>query len=395
MTGTAVAAVLERILPRAAADILAVLIAGEVYDLTQLCGTDPPTDPTLTAQDVADALNYADPVTWIAGVAKVRQWFKSFYWYTVCECTGGSTPGAPTPSSPGDVVSNDPGIPSGPAGARCWDVTDSVEITNTPTINDIPQFLPATATTTKANTPVTGHTATLYTIPTGANNLVTVLTKTQVDPADSLVLELNFWNASLTPVATYEFGQGSALFAGFEQDFAIPPTATWWYLWCATSSATISAKFSMEFAFACQGQSPSTPITPCCPPDANLEARLNAIMGMVTSIYQSLPTPIVSLSDGTAHTGLTGAGTVTFAGDPLAVRVELTTIPASLGRDLASPAFLFDAGYLVPVIAGDPLREMRIVYQTQQVWLRALTDQVGYKLAPGVVATITELLRGP
>lgn len=86
---------------------------------------------------------------------------------------------------------------------------------------------------------------------------------------------------------------------------------------------------------------------------------------------------------------------MTLVDAAIAVRVELTTLPATLGVEGPSPDFVFDAGYVVPVVAGTPLREQRIVYSSQQFWLDNLVDQVGYKLHPGVVATITELTRGP
>ena len=106
--------------------ILAPAIAGATWDLTQVCSTDPPADPGLTAQDALDILNFADPSVSLPAVAKARQWFLSWYWYIVCQCSTISTPAPPTPSNPGDVGSTNPGLPSGPAVA-CWQASVTVD----------------------------------------------------------------------------------------------------------------------------------------------------------------------------------------------------------------------------------------------------------------------------
>ena len=120
------------------------------------------------------------------------------------------------------------------------------------------------------------------------------------------------------------------------------------------------------------------------------------IIGYLQSIFQSLPSPLSSYATGTVHAGLSGNGHIPLAGDALAALVNITTDPATLGADVGDPTFLFDRGYITPIINFGPVRgETRLVHNPQVYVLPALTEQIGYSLHPGVTISITELLRGP
>jgi len=75
--------------------------------------------------------------------------------------------------------------------------------------------------------------------------------------------------------------------------------------------------------------------------------------------------------------------------------VTLTTIPARLGEAAGDPTRIFDAGYVTTITAEAPQTTTRLTFGEQLILLPQLTEQIGYSLGAGVVATITEITRGP
>lgn len=378
------------------AAILAPIIAPTVLELTTFCTTDPPADPGIDGTDIIAATNFTDPLNAIAAQDKIRQWFMANYWYTVCECTSASTPAAPGFSSPTTPPSSNPGLPPGVTGQLCWDITDTVTLGTSSGVIELPQFIPDGAQHGIVNQPVTGHTGIARAMPAGVNSGFTVLTIDHTDPTHSEDITISFYNASNTLVGITQIWDGPSTVTDFRNSFTVPSGATQWIVWASNPSTTEQFTFTMRFAFACSGQSSNNPTTPCCPPDPLVESKLDQIMQLLVSVFQSLPSAPSSYSDGTAHTGLSGNGTVTLAADVLAVRVNITTDPANLGTSSGTPTPLFDRGFIVPIVNAAPIRaDTRLIYNPQMFPLPALTEQIGYSLHPGVVATITELLRGP
>jgi hypothetical protein len=378
------------------AAILAPIIAPTVYNLTTFCATDPPADPVLTGSDIIAASNWTDPASALAAQSKIRQWFDSNYWYQVCECTGATTPSPPTLSDPGPVSTN-PGLPTGATGSLCWDTTQSVSVPASVVNYLAPQFIPNGSFILKNNTPVTGMTNThAYAIPSGANNLFSILTISQIDPTQPATIDVQFYTSAGSPISAWHIWDSALTTSNFRQTFAIPGTAAYWFVWAANGSSTMSFDFTMEFGFSCAGQSPDSPNSPCCPPDPLLENKLEQILGMVTSIFQSLPAPLSSYAEGTAHAGLSGHGTVTLSSSQcLAVRIDVTTLPSRLGELTGTPVVIFDAGFVSPVTPEGPLAGQRLTYSTQVFLMPPLAAQLDYSLAGGMVVTVTELTAGP
>jgi hypothetical protein len=379
------------------AALLAPFIASEVYDLTTFCVIDPPADPGLTAQDLIDVTNFIDPTVSIPALAKVRQWFNSWYWYQVCHCTTTTTPAASTPSNPGGTSPNG-GLPTSSVGAKCWDsqqdwpfdppyqtIRDNVLLwpDGEPLHNNsgdryLPKPLPQSITYIGIYNPsgtnqgdnvfiqidwfdVTGHV--IRTDKTGVTDR----------PPNHLTRTLN-----VTPPSNADSVQFGAGVTG------------------ATAGPSPTGSITLRVQMFCSGQSPITPNSPCCPPDPSVEQRLNQILGLITSIYQSLPTRLTSYAEGASHAGLSGSGTVTLASSSaIAIRVNLTTVPAYLGRTSGTPTLLFDAGWITPVTSEGPVSGLPIEWVTQLVPLDPLTVSVDYTLAAGVIASFLELTAGP
>lgn len=182
----------------------------------------------------------------------------------------------------------------------------------------------------------------------------------------------------------------------FTANFAVPSNAAFWAIWTNDNVANSPAVLSGELKFFCSSQPQGSLNTSCCPPDPSLTALLQQLQSMVEAIYQAVGVPLHSYADGTAHTGLSGGGTVTLSEAAIAVRVNLTTDPASLGQAAGDPTFLYDRGFVVPIVNSAPIRnDVRLVYNPQMYLLPELTEQIGYYFHPGVVATVTELTAGP
>jgi len=115
---------------------------------------------------------------------------------------------------------------------------------------------------------------------------------------------------------------------------------------------------------------------------------------MVTLIQrQAVPFAYVA---STAHSGLSGAGSLSISG-LLGIKVAVTTLPAQLGSQGTSPAEYFDMGWLTfGTLDGYP--QSYRLERSAQILLPNLCSaftSLDYDLHPGVVVTITELLREP
>ncbi len=99
---------------------------------------------------------------------------------------------------------------------------------------------------------------------------------------------------------------------------------------------------------------------------------------------------------GAAHSGLIGSGTIAVAGI-LGVSVALTTVPATWGSTSDVPRRLVPkVGSLVLATANGNEDEQQLHYDQELVLgISAAVTSIKYSLRPGIVATITPLVREP
>jgi hypothetical protein len=381
---------------------LAVAAAGYIglvnYDLTTFCANDPPPMPTPTAADWAALLNPSAGAGHLAAVQEFLDLIGNLVWPVFCECASGTTPGPPAlPTPPTDLPTVNPtGLPTGTAQQPCWDHSDNFTTTPSATYQDVTSlFVPYNATVTVTAPGGAETTTTAALIPTGVTQYTTDIHVTTPAPPDpGLALEVLLFNAAGTLVHRETLWSGNS--GSGTATWQVTSTAVSWQVLANSNIGAGTDAFTMEFIFFCAGQSPANVTTPCCPPDPSLDAQLATILFLLNEIVASLPTPLSSYADGTAHTALSGNGTITLVGDALAIRVNITTDPGYLGLSAGDPPFLFDRGYIVPIVNSAPIRgTTRLVYNPQMYLLPALTEEIGYSLTAGVVATITELVRGP
>lgn len=66
------------------AAILAPFLAATPFIVSDFCTHDPPPDPGLTAQDIADAVEALTVTGDTAALDKVKQWWDHNYWFKIC-----------------------------------------------------------------------------------------------------------------------------------------------------------------------------------------------------------------------------------------------------------------------------------------------------------------------
>jgi hypothetical protein len=125
-----------------------------------------------------------------------------------------------------------------------------------------------------------------------------------------------------------------------------------------------------------------------------LSQRLDWLREMVQLIQrQRVPFAYVL---GTTNAGLTGAGTLSVQGI-LGVSVSLTTVPSFWGRTNDTPArYVPKVGDIQMCSANGCDDEIQLHYASQIAWdLPPFATSLKYSLRPGIVASITTLLREP
>lgn len=380
---------------------LAVLAAGYIgavgYELSTFCSTDPPAMPTITAGDWAALVTVSDPVAHLAAQQKFQDMLANYFWPLFCKCDTTTTPAQPAlPTPPSNIpTAQPPQVPIAPSVQPCWDAKAISEVAGGFPVFDWSQLLwddNSTATAPTSNDRV----YTAQNKPAQVSMTVKCDNATGSNPITAVSITVLEFDTGGTLQHTYATGVGAtetltfspALTAG-TLNFSVNFTY-------ANHSAAPTGSCSGEVTMWCPGQPVGLPQSPCCPPDPSVQAMLQTILALVTSIYQSEPTPITSYADGTAHAGLSGDGTITLVDSALAIRVNITTDPTYLGLSVGSPNYLFDRGFIVPVINSSPVHGVdRLVFNPQFFALPELTEQIGYSLSPGVVVTITELTAGP
>lgn len=392
------------------AAVLAPLLATETFDLTVFCTVDPPADPGLTAADAFDVLNFADPTVSQPAIARLKQWFHSWYWFQVCECASGTTPAAPTPSNPGPIATS-PGLPAG-ITPPCFSgvVTDTIASSYpNATRHDLtPQLLPTDGPAVTTPNGLAGFDGPfpqqMWPIPAGVNSIelrgaAVTLDADDVPPLDWLA-GLNWFDNSGNWLHGITFFQPTAgapsNVSRFRPGDTVWPVGATYYGIVSQrsghSGAAVDTTVTVSSTVGCAGPALQSP---CCPPDPTVEARLNQLLGLVQSIWASLPVPLTSYAEGTVHDALAGNGSFVLVGAALAIKIEVLTIPSFVGQEDGDPVRLFDVGYVTTITAEAPQATTRLQYASQLVPLPALTESIGYSLSPGVNARITELVRGP
>lgn len=340
--------------------------------LSSFCGSDPPALPTFSSAESDALLQLKFGPDFDSGVSKLRDLALNTIWYDACQCTSGTqVPLAPPAPPAGTPI---PIYPSGSGVQACqrYQTTQYIAAGGPLFIAQMPP-LPAGATSIVINVSSPPQSA-AQTISfearwvTAANVLISNI--------GQQVLQANN-GATLTR---------SALLTGAPHHIEAR----------ITSAGNVGQTYqcNMEILVYCNGDQPGPGSTPCCPPDTATLAYLDNIHKLVTLIQRQMA-PFAYISS-TAHATLAGAGSFAIQG-LLGVKVNVTTLPASLGVSGTSPAEHFDLGFITFGTADGYPHSIRLEHQVQLMLpaRASVFTTLAYDLHPGVVVTITELLREP
>lgn len=385
------------------APVLAPIVAG-LIDLVPsvYCATDPPADPGLTAADVLTAVEVPPTASTFAAQQKIVQWFESQYWWSICHCTGTTTPAPPTPSNPGPIQSN-PGIPANSA-TPCWNVI-------------VPWSAPARGTSTGpaytdltsvglppgtlysgviASSPVTVNNQ-FVALPPDISRMALTITLDQPVSGSGLYVQAQWLEAQdIPPTIIGEIFDVIMIPVGTSTPFA---TVTTYPSYVKLSGLVvvngdnIAHSGTLAVTFYCGSTTVGN--QPCCAPDPLLEGELQQILQYVQAIYASLGIPLSSFAEGAAHTSLTGTGTIALNTADVAVKINLTSIQPWVPRSAGNPIRYFEAGHLVFTTSEGAATTLGIRYAEQVFNIPQLGYTLDYNIGDGVVATITELTPGP
>lgn len=371
------------------------VLAGKTYDANTICAAPDPGDPGLSVTDFINAAQAGGQPIVDTAIAKLEQWFIHMLWPNLCSCADLTDPPAST-SAPLPVIGTNPGMPSGVMRANCWDVS-SVQGQDAHQSTWYTQLSPSTGTPFPgAWGQSSGPRPT--SLPQPAPSFVQFDFTLHGNPVtDKYTAQLNAWdiNGNLLP------NQGLALtttpcevVSTFAE--ALPSNTGFIQLGVFHTTGTdITLKSSGRLQYFCGSNNTSTILTPCCPPDLSLDLRLRRIEDLEHIIINLMGQSGLGHTDGTAHTGLTGAGSITLHDSVTAIRVNVTSSLATWPNNPGDPNYYLSLGFITSIAAGSPLKGWRLVYSQQIFPIVAYADQIGYTLPPGVTATITELLPHP
>lgn len=356
----------------------AAFLGSLTFDVNTFCESDPPADPGFTATDAGDLIGLSDVVAQAAAAVKLGQLVQRFAWFELCQCDSGSATVPSAPAAPTDLPQVDPPSLPRPATTACATQSSDPGITYCGANN--PGLMNPLATN-------------------GLNVTAVRVTITEHNTSGSGFLgsaKMNWFNATAlirADTSTVALGPGTTVHI-----FPAPPSGaiSGQPSVVGTGAAGVDcAQFATTMEYFCNGDQPGGVTTECCPPDPIVAARLNQILEYVTLLQRQIA-PFASI-DGTAHTGLSGAGHFDLTETLLGVRVSATTIPSNYGVSFGDPNEHFDLGF-VSIGDGDEWWGSRPIDKATILWTprwAGMATRIGYTLRPGVVATITELRREP
>ena len=341
--------------------------------VASFCASDPPAIPTFTSAESDAILNLSFGADFDSGLAKLKDLALHSIWYDLCECTSGTLAPfvAPTP----------------PAGTPIYQVPRPGLVGNCGQTGPFSTFSLCGGNNSGlvfSLVPFNGLNV------TGAQ--VTLRRYASTGGGQTAVFTLNWYDAThIIRNDTLTIGSSDATYT----QFVGPPPAGAMFAGALVQGLSGGCStYETTIELFCNGSGPTTVQQPCCPPDVSTQSQLDAILRMVTLIQrQEVPFAYVA---STAHAGLTGAGSIAIQG-LLGASVNCTTIPASYGREDTSPTEYFDLGF-VSFSTPDGYPTSYRLDKQKRLCLPSragLYTQLDYDLSPGVVVTITELLREP
>lgn len=325
----------------------------------------------------------------------IKNLIQTYIWYKICGCTTIATPAPPTPpSNPGNLpVINPTNVVTPSSGQPCFSIS-SLPLQMTHGTSSSVSTVPFP--------PYVSHVGPALISPPNVTWVDAIVTVTPAGSVhDTYQCNLDFFDAS--GAATGTFGMLFSGFAAGTTRYNMVPSHGGWATnqgWNAqgfqghTAGVFGTDIVQLTMELYCGSNRPGAPAAACCPPDPQITGLLNQIISAVTLMQRQLA-PFAYVN-GAVHSGISGSGTIAVQG-LLGAKIDVTTLPSSLGREGSSPEELFDVGFMTWGTADGYPQSFRIEHDpTLSLPARASAFTVlAYDLHPGVVVTITELVREP
>ncbi len=367
------------------ASVIAPLMGVIEFDATQICSTDPPAMPTFSALEVVELFAVGGALASTATLQKWNDLCVNVLWYELCQCDAGAAPVPPAlPAAPVGLPDTTQLYSGTGVTGPCYTVFNTADHSQN---LGVYQML--------ANPDQNGN-STMVILPAGGRDLQTAasITPHGTTHASNWHVVIRWFDATTvisTEAAPTHPPDGNI----YTDTFATAPTGAIQFS-VEIVSGTVATVTDLAFVQAnvfCGGPQGSVQ-TACCPADQYQTAMLQQILDYVRLLQRQL-SPFAHVS-GTVHAALSGQGTLNVSG-LLGVKLDLTTIPSSYGVAVGSPPYHFNLGWLSIETPDGFVDEKRITAQLTNWLPRLMSDAtiVGYSLNPGVVGTLTEIVREP
>jgi hypothetical protein len=355
----------------------AYVLSGVSIATSVLCGSEPPAMPTFTQAEINDLINnnFFD-TNYATALGKLKDMISNLAWYQLCECQSGGAVTLPTPPVqptppvlvPTDLPNTTKICSQNPSAPQTWASFGNGKVNSNPGVI----------------TTLAGAVGLDFTIN------VTLTGGGTPDSMTGHVDEFDFTGHSAR-LADFHIGTSGS----YHQTFLVNPVRPHIVFSLSPDTVTFPTGQLLDFlgVLTCGG-TPAVGPANCCPPDPLVVAKLDSIQALVTLLQRQLA-PFAYVP-GTVHAGLSGTGVLSVQG-LLGAKITITTDPTTLGVEGTSPPILFDRGFITWGTADGYPQSERLERSSQlslPARASAFTD-LAYDLHPGLVVTITELVREP
>lgn len=344
------------------------------FNMPSFCAGEPPALPVITAGDV---LNWFNPLNDQGSVqlrVAMTQTLQAMLWYDLCQCTSGPQPAAPPPPAlPPGVVLNPPALTPPATVQACYVVSRNVghPATN-PWEENVPLVIPAGRTATSAE-------LASFWLPNGIGN-----------PASATVDMIATRQDSFRVAETHAVYSPSGAQPPIK--LALPLDTMNIFLRVTPSIFPNIMTYAYQLAIFCDSDRPDSTVPTCCPPD-QVSLELAQQILKLTTLMQRQLAPF-SYIPGAVHPGLSGRGELVVQG-LLGVKLQPTVITTGQGVELGDPTEYFEMGWFAWGGADGFDNRIRLTHSPQVSFppVAGQYTRLGYSFPPGLVVTITELVR--
>jgi hypothetical protein len=376
------------------------------YEATELCSSDPPPQPTLTANDYQALLQLSPQDEFLAALGKLKDLVTIALWYELCECKTVTTP---QPST---------GLLNPPAGVTLPDFSttpcaqprmrlnvDNYNAAFDDSNNITTSVFPNLQTTQSVPTDSSHPSQTIAVIPStwsswhATNQLVTG----QTPPTSGYAVAVNTYGRDRRPLATPLTTPvtNTQPFVRQPDTGDVQLSAAEAYVSVNTigqPSPAVPGVVDWSLFINCSG--PAGTLPGCCQ-DPVLAALVTALgqelqlLRKDTQLLQRYSVPFAYVL-GPSHVGLTGSGSLQI-GRAVGLKIDVTAFPGDNQQMLGTPPYIFDLGWISVLTPDGLLDEVRLT-RTSTTWMSKLIPSAtvaGWGLREGVTASITEMRAEP